>query len=290
MSLQDLTQRLALMLVLSICVRAQAPYDPYNSASVPAPSIDPFAEPPDSGFGERPHTVFERLDRSLMNASFPSDNQPEAPGTVSVQELRQTVSREGKSLIKRAQRYAKAGKHGKAIEVLQRALLDSTSIAYAQGMLGAEYLKSGDIPAALTHLKEAVNLLPTVAANHSNLGYALCSIGDMKAGEQEIREALRIDGSSPQSHFLLGLILLDRATTEASRELLFAQQHVSSALLALSVYHAHRGETSEAEQDLHAYLQANPSIDPRSAAQWVASAGALQRPALAFGFPSARNR
>ncbi len=286
----SLTGRLLPLLLLSICARAQAPYDTSNSAIVPSASIDPFAETPDNGYGERPHTQFERLDRRLMNPSSPSDSEPETPGTVSVQELRQTLSPAGKSLIQRAQRYAKAGKHSKAIEVLQRALLDSTSVGYAQSMLGAEYLKMGDIHAAITHLKEAVTLLPSVAANHSNLGYALCRIGEMNFGEQEIREAIRIDESSPKSHFLLGLILLDRATPEASRELLFAENYMSSALLALAVYHAHRGETSEAEQDLHAYLRANPSIELRSAEQWVASAAAMERPALAFGFPSAQYR
>jgi len=291
MALQDTTFRLLLFVVFSASVCAQTSYDAINRAETGSPSVDPFAETADNGFGERPHTVFERLERGWASVTFPSDTEAsEAPGVVSVAELRHRVSRAGKNLLHQAQNYVRAGKHSKAIEVLQRALLDSTAIGYAQSMLGAEYLKIGDLPAAISHLKEAVKVLPSLAANYSNLGYAFCRTGDLKGGEQEIRQAIKMDGASPQSHFLLGLILLNAATPEARDQLLFAQSRLPSASLALAVYHAHRGDSAAAKQELRAYLDTNSSIDPGVAEQWVRRAGALERPASAFGFPFGRYR
>jgi tetratricopeptide (TPR) repeat protein len=292
MALQQTTFRLLLLFVMfSVCVRAQTSYDAIDRAETGWPSGDPFARTAGNGFGERPHTMFERLDPLWANATFPSDNEPSgAPGVVSVAELRHSFSRAGKKLLHQAQNYMQAGKHSKAIEVLQRALLDSTAIGYAQSMLGAEYLKIGDLPAAISHLKEGVKVLPSLAANYSNLGYAFCRTGDLRSGEQEIRQAIKMDGASPQSHFLLGLILLNAATPEARDQLLFAQSRIPSASLALAVYHAHRGDNAAAKQELRAYLDTNPSIDPGVAEQWVKTAGALERPASAFGFPFGRYR
>lgn len=291
MALQGAISRLLLFVMFSVCVSAQSAYDVKNRVEADWPSMDPFAETPDNGFGERPHTGFERLNQGWASATFPSDAEPsETPGIVSVAELRHTLSRAGKKLLHQAQNYVQAGKHSKAIEVLQRALLDSTAIGYAQSMLGAEYLKIGDVPAAISHLKEAVKSLPSLAANYSNLGYAFCRMGDLEGGEQEIREAITIDAGPPQPHFLLGLILLNRATPEARDQLLFAQSRINSANLALAVYHAHRGDSAAAKKELRAYLDMNHSIDPGAVEQWVATAGALERPASAFGFPLSRYR
>ncbi|HEY2382923.1 MAG TPA: hypothetical protein VGK48_17240, partial [Terriglobia bacterium] len=120
MALHGTISRLLLFVMFSVYVPAQTAYEANNRAETGWPAADPFAETIDNASGERPHTVFERLDRRLANASFPSDAEPAtAPGTVSVAKLRHTLSRAGKNLLRQAQSYVEAGKHSKAIEVLQ---------------------------------------------------------------------------------------------------------------------------------------------------------------------------
>ena len=284
MSLQGTAGRLLLFLTITFCAFAQRIH---NSASdIMSNPGDLFGGAAQDWPGEQHHSVFDDLDRSLAPSRFSPGDESAAGGTVSVGELRQHLSRTGASLIQQAQRYANAGKHLKAIEVLQRALEDSSAIAYARSLMGLEYLKIGDINSAIAQLKEAVMLLPSVAANHSNLGYALCRIGSRQVGEMELREAISADRNSPKAHYLLGVILLDRATQEARDQLLFAQNQVVDAHLALAVYYTQRGETSPAGQQLQAFLQENHLIDSRVVKEWVAAVAALKQPASAFGFPS----
>jgi tetratricopeptide (TPR) repeat protein len=224
---------------------------------------DLFPDAPDDVDGERPHSVFERLERTTARASrIRPDSEPAgAPGTVSVSELRHPLSSAEASLIQQAQQYSAAGKHAKAIQVLKNALQDSASMGYARSLLGIEYLKIGDIYTAIPELKEAVARLPRLAANHSNLGYALCRIGDKTNGEQELRAAIKLDGNVPKAHFLLGILLLDRGTEEARNHLLLAQNDVSRARLALAVFYARRGESGAAQEELVRYLQLDNSVD-----------------------------
>jgi len=226
----------------------------------------------------------------LANApAFPSDLEPHAaPGTVSVAELRNPSPKTELSLMQQAQRFANSGDHATAIQVLRRGLAEGSSMARARGMLATEYLKTGKIRAAITQLKIAIELAPFVAANYSNLGYALCRLGDTESGERQVREAIRLDKNQPKSHYLLGLILLDRGTPEARDELLLARNEVSAARLALAVYHEHHGQMDEAERQIQAFLRMSPSADPGGTEIWVAATAALERPASAFGFPASQ--
>jgi Flp pilus assembly protein TadD len=229
--------------------------------------------------------VQQKLASNIPN--FPADSEPQGPaGTVSVRELRNPLSKSELSLLKRAVRYVQSGDHDTAIQVLKRGLADGGLMPSARGMLGTEYLKVGQPYAAVTQLKVAVEWAPSLAVNFANLGFALCQIGDLQGGERAVRKALELDRNVPKSHFLLGLILLDRGAPDAREELMIAQNQVPSARLALAVYHERRGELEEAEQQIQAFLSANPSVDSVGTQFWVASASALSRPGVAFGFPS----
>jgi Tfp pilus assembly protein PilF len=196
----------------------------------------------------------------------------------------------GASLIQRAQQYAAARKHTKAIEVLKEALVEGSALAYARSFLGVEYLKIGDLHAAIANLRVAVTLLPSLVANHSNLGYALCQTGDRKAGEQELREAIKADGTAPEPHFVLGLILLDRGATEAKSHLLVAQNTVGAARLALAVYYQRRGEMGAAQEELKEFIQLNHSLSVAGLTNWTSQVASLIRPTSAFGLPAEKDR
>ena len=257
-------------------------------AGLPAPARDPatpFATSVEETNEERPHTTFERMERNFNRAKFPSDEESHAPaGTVSVASLRQRISKAEVDLIQRAQKFARDGKHSQAIEFLKKSIQKTSPMPYVKSALAAEYLKIGDIHSALVYLKETVTLLPSFAANHSNLGYALYRMGETRGAERELREAILLDHNPPQAHFLLGMILLDRATPDAETQLRLAENEIADARLALAVYHAQRGEPDSVQESLLSYLRANPSLNPQSAAQWVAAAAALAQPSSAFGF------
>lgn len=293
MSLPCTVCRALLLLTCSLCVAGQSPFDiARNSDVANMSSTDPLAGPPGTVPGDRPRTAIERVQWALANAPrFLSDREPHAaPGTVSVAELRDPVPKTELSLMQRAQRFATSGDHATAIQVLKRGLADGSSMAHARGMLATEYLKTGKIRAAITQLQIAIGLAPSVAANYSNLGYALCRLGDTVNGERQVREAIRLDKNQPRSHYLLGLILLDRGTPEARDELLRARNELSAARLALAVYHEHHGQMDEAERHIQAFLRMSPSADPAGTEIWVAATAALERPASAFGFRTSQVR
>ena len=255
----------------------------------------PMGAPLDDGYNDRPRSNFDQIERTLAGTSARTDVEPSTPaGTVSVEELRHPLSHAGAKLLqqKEAQRYGAAGQHERAIEVLQHGLEDPTAKGYVRSMLGAEYLKTGNMDAAVANLREAVELLPWSAADHSNLGYALCMSGRTEEGEGEIRQAIKLDRNAPQPHFLLGIILLNRATPEAQDQLRLAVNGMSGARLGLAVYHARQGQASEAEQQLEAYLQQVRPADAKrmvkEAQEWLAQTAALKQPATGFGFPLER--
>lgn len=133
----------------------------------------------------------------------PRASQPDgtvAAGTVSVEQLQHPLSRKGASLLRRAQNFAAMGDHGKAIAELRLALKERSAIPWAHSLLGSEFLKTNQVPAAIEALEQAVKLLPRTAVNHANLGYALFLRGDAQRAEIEVRQALDLDRAQGQNN------------------------------------------------------------------------------------------
>jgi tetratricopeptide (TPR) repeat protein len=127
-------------------------------------------------------------------------------GTVSVERLQHPLSRKGANLIRKAQNFSSMGDHGKAIVELQLALKERSAIPYAHSLLGSEYLRINQVPAAIEALEQAVKLLPREAINHANLGYALFLVGYAERGEQEVRRALELDRNNEKTRHVLSII------------------------------------------------------------------------------------
>jgi Flp pilus assembly protein TadD len=125
---------------------------------------------------------------------------------VSAEELRHPLSRKGAKMLRKAQEMGQAGDHSKAIEELRRALKERSAIPYAHSLLGVEYLKTRQVPAAVQELRESVKLLPHSSGNHSNLGYALYLSGQKEEGELEVHQALLLDKNNRQAQYLLGVM------------------------------------------------------------------------------------
>jgi tetratricopeptide (TPR) repeat protein len=141
-------------------------------------------------------------------------NSPRAPepeasvpaGTISVEQLQHPLSRKGANLIRKARNFAAMGDHEEAIAELQLALKERSAIPYAHSLLGSEYLRINQVPAAIEALEQAVKLLPRSAANHSNLGYALFLLGDLERAEWEVRRALDLDHNNEKTRLVLSIV------------------------------------------------------------------------------------
>jgi tetratricopeptide (TPR) repeat protein len=149
---------------------------------------------------------FENNQIFYNNLRGPELSVPAPAGTVSVEQLQHPLSRRGERLLRRAKNFAAMGDHDKAIAALQVALKEPSAVPYAHSLLGSEFLRVNEIPAAIEALEQAVKLLPRTAVNHSNLGYALFLLGDAQRAEQEVRQALDLDRNNEKTRRLLGFI------------------------------------------------------------------------------------
>jgi tetratricopeptide (TPR) repeat protein len=142
---------------------------------------------------------------AVDNQIFYGTPRPQVPqvsqpaGTVSVEQLQHPVSRKGDGLLRQARTFAAKGDHPKAIAKLQLALKEPSAIPYANSMLGTEYLRTNQVPAAIKSLEQAIKLLPRSAVDHANLGFALFLSGLAERAEQEVRKALELDHTLHQN-------------------------------------------------------------------------------------------
>ncbi len=246
------------------------------------------ANPDDDVFGERPHSFFERYERSVQAAAGPKGASPRTfpAGTVSVDQLRHPLKGKGREFIENGQRFAKTGDHLNAISEFRKALKDPASEGYAHSLLGSEYLRSGNPAAAIANLTEAIRLMPHLAANHSNLGYAFLLVGKSAQAERELREAIQMDKTAAQSRFLLGLVLMDQRSEEAGRYLTFAQKVIKTARLASAIFHFRRGDPAAGEKDLREYLGSQWVEEATHAVEWASTAARMEQPSQLFGIPA----
>jgi tetratricopeptide (TPR) repeat protein len=270
-----------LMLSLSPLLLAQQTNGYYNPPSTNSDDLSELTF-------ERPHSLFDLLERNEMRDTRPRGESSAGPaGTVSVEELRHPLSAKGDRLIDRAQRYAKAGEHAKAIDEFKLALKDPSAAPYARGLLGIEYLKTKDFSTAIAELLEAERLVPGIAANHTNLGYAFCMTGERAQAEEELRAAVKLDPMAPQPRYLLGLVLLDRRSQEAATHFSFARQVLRNAHLALAIMHQRSGDADSVKQEISAFLGPEKLNEADRLGGWVATAAQLSQPSAVFGLPPA---
>jgi Flp pilus assembly protein TadD len=180
---------------------------------------------PSQGSADGPALAEDSLLARSMNLTFYNDPRgaelttaPPAARTVSVEQLQHPVSRKGAKLLDQARNFAAMGRHDKAIGQLLLALQERSAIPYAHSMLGVEYIKTGQIPAAIAELEQAIALLPRNVPDHSNLGYALLQAGELDRADTETRQALELDRNNTATQHVLTLILAARRAESASNK------------------------------------------------------------------------
>jgi tetratricopeptide (TPR) repeat protein len=127
-----------------------------------------------------------------------------AQGAISADLLRYPVPSKAVHMLQEARRAADAGDHPGAIRTLEKTLAKyPDSAAWAQSMLGVEYLKTYQLPAAVAALEQAVLLLPRDGVNRSNYGLSLVLTGQYDRAQQELRRALELDPRNLKAKQLL---------------------------------------------------------------------------------------
>lgn len=146
-----------------------------------------------------------------------SQVDPEPSGgrghVISVDLLRHPITEKTRRMLQEALRMMGAGKHQAAIAQLQKTLAKyPDSAAYADSLIGIEYLKTDQFTAAVKALEGAVALLPHDAINRYNLGLSLVCAGDYGRGEQEVRRALEMDPKNASMQALLTVLVEHRTS------------------------------------------------------------------------------
>lgn len=205
--------------------------------------------------------------------------------TVSAEVLRHPLTKKGRSLLLKAQKYSHLGDHAKAIWELTSALKEISAEPYAHGLLGVEYLKMHRASDAVVELRTAAEKLPKLAAVHSNLGLALCQTGQLRQGLREVETALNLDQGLLRAHFLKGVILLDQGhlDRETRDNLELAQKEVPTARLALAIFYERDGQTNAALQQVESYAAIDTQVTEPQVKNWLAYAMSGVTPATALG-------
>jgi len=100
-----------------------------------------------------------------------------------------------------------AGQHFLAIESLHKTMAEQpSSIPYARAILGAEYIRTGQLRAAVDELEQASQLMPHEAGIQSNLALSLCMLGEFERAEEVVHRALILDPSMSQARSILEFV------------------------------------------------------------------------------------
>lgn len=228
-----------------------------------------------------------------INSGYPSTGEPnlEAHDTVSVAELKHPLSRKGQALLTKAEKDLQAGRISEGLAGIGKAMSEPSAIPYAHALLGAEYLQLGRFEEAVPELEQAVQLLP-IALNYTNLGYALCLTGDTDRGEEELRHALALDSSSPRTHYLMGLLLLDRKSRnqEACEQLQKAQSTMQTAHMALAVCYLRGGQDEAADKEVRQYVGSGDETRLAYWRGWASLVATQPQPSPFFGLRAKEER
>jgi tetratricopeptide (TPR) repeat protein len=132
----------------------------------------------------------------------------EGSAVIPVDVLRHPITARVRKILLSAMAKIDAGEHAPAIEQLQETLRKyPDSAPYVQNLLGAEYVRTDQLPAAISSFEHAVSLLPNDPMTHYNFGLALVCAGDYDRAARQVRRAVELDPRNEQMRARLSEIL-----------------------------------------------------------------------------------
>ena len=150
----------------------------------------------------------------------PSDalNHAKKPDVVSIDILRNPIPEKARQMLRHALGLMESGKDMEAIRQLQETLAKFPAAAgWVHSLLGFEYMKMDQIPAAVESYEQAVLWMPHDAFNHHNLGVSLALTGDYASAEEHARLAQQYAPNNPQMQAFLAALVALRESRDGTR-------------------------------------------------------------------------
>src|SRR5580658_8591103 len=94
---------------------------------------------------------------------------------------------------------------------------DPSSAAYADNLLGMEYIEIYQFANAKDFFQDAARLMPNESINHANLGFSLATTGEWDLAESEVLKALQLDPANVKARSILDIVLMRKRQLEAVR-------------------------------------------------------------------------
>jgi tetratricopeptide (TPR) repeat protein len=135
--------------------------------------------------------------------------------TISADILRNPISPKTRRSLQRALEWMRLGKHSEAIRQLEETLAkDPSCAAFAQSLLGYEYMQTDQFTAAVASFEQAVTLMPHDAINRTNFGISLAATGEYQLAEQQAKRGHELDpGNSRIQRFYDAIAAYNRSTS-----------------------------------------------------------------------------
>jgi Flp pilus assembly protein TadD len=159
-------------------------------------------------YGNSPWEVLDFRDSA---PSPPQARQlaPSGPSVISTDVLRHPLTSKASRLLQKAIHNADHGNHLAAIQDLREMLAkDPLSAAYADNLLGMEYIEIYQFANAKDFFQNAVRLMPNESINHANLGFSLAITGEWDSAESEVLKALQLDPANAKARSILDIVLM----------------------------------------------------------------------------------
>jgi Tetratricopeptide repeat len=201
----------------------------------------------------------------------PGSNQESLPGRMAgsnpyLVDPAEYYRRFPKKTVKEFEKGVDADKHGKtddAVQHYQKALSYSPDFYPAHNNLGSDYLSQKNFDASRTQFEEALKSNQNDAQAYFNLANVLLLTQHNAEAEREIEEGLKRRPDSAFGYFLQGTLYSNTNRAElAEKSLQHAQQldpAMSQVYLQLVNLYLRQGQTSDAINQLEAYLKAFPN-------------------------------
>jgi tetratricopeptide (TPR) repeat protein len=193
--------------------------------------------------------------RSLSRpASAPAYSAPKGPGKLSVTELR--LRPKALHELELSEKANLSGDWRASATHLQKVLAIDPQYWPAHDKLGRLYAILHDYDRAVEEFKKASASEPLSARPLNHLSATLLLMGRYSEVESLARATLAMDPAQTETRYILGcaLVAQGRFTAETVEQLRLSVSQIPSARLVLADVLNKRGELSEAEEKLRAYV------------------------------------
>ena len=197
-------------------------------------------------------------------------HSPQPGETVSTREL--LIPSKAMKELRRSQSAFLSGDVRSSARHLERALQIYPHYLEAHNALGSRYVELGEYEKAAAEFQKAIDLNARVTQPFNNLSVALFLLQHYPDAEVAARRALDLDPHNSTAQYMLGCILATekRNPSEAMELLRQTEVEFPDARLLLAQILLRQGALSEAEKELHEYLDV-PGVEKKQKVEcWLA--------------------